>query len=503
MIHDVTYVRTAVLAFAAMMMLLLSDSAPLRERAVADDGQCTTAVVAASASASGRPLLWKNRDVSITNQEVVFFDDRPYCFITITNAGDTSEAFAGVNDVGFAIEDANNWNTPDTVAGPDDDGLIIRLALRTCRAVADFQSILDSTRIVGHRTPAIFGVIDAAGGASMFETFGHTYTRYDASNPLHAPHGVLVRSNFSYAGSSSGRIGVYRHDRAKALMEGAALGDTLTPFFICRHVARDLRRSSSFDPYPLPYEGQQGNLPWGWINTEGAICRRMSVSGLVVEGVALLEDPLLATMWTFAAPVQFSAAFPFWVASHTTPPEVNGDSIAPLCTEGQRIKYLAQHAPDFRDTLDTYFLEDGHGGGIHATTFPLEDFIFARADSAIAQWRATGQPDSASMTMLTAQFARMVYDTLRMWPRPGDLWCPPKSVNTLTLYRVPGQGIRLRWLPVTQDTLGLSIVPAGYSIWHMRNWPSTYDSVGFTTSTNYMLTNPADSVGIYVVKAVR
>jgi hypothetical protein len=97
----------------------------------------------------------------------------------------------------------------------------------------------------------------------------------------------------------------------------------------------------------------------------------------------------------------------------------------------------------------------------------------------------------------------MVYDTLRQWPQPGDLWCPPKPVNTLTLYRVPGQGIRLRWLPVTQDSMGFSILPSGYSIWRVQDCTGPNDSVGFTTNTSYMLPIMVDSVRCYIVKAVR
>ena len=179
-----------------------------------DRGECTTAVIRGSATANGRPLLWKNRDVSYPDQEIIHFRASPYSFVSIITAGDTTQAWGGVNETGFAVEDATNLNTSDQVAGPDDDGIIIKLALTRCRTVADFQAILDSTQVPGHTQPAIFGVIDAQGDAAIFETFAHSYVRYNASDSAAAPLGVLVRSNFSYAGSATGRVGVYRHDRA-------------------------------------------------------------------------------------------------------------------------------------------------------------------------------------------------------------------------------------------------------------------------------------------------
>jgi hypothetical protein len=468
-----------------------------------DRGECTTAVIAGSATANGRPLLWKNRDVSYPDQEILHFRASPYSFVSIITAGDTTQAWGGVNEAGFAIEDADNLNT-NGVPGPVDDGIIIKLALTRCRTVADFQTILDSTRVPGHTQPAIFGVIDSAGGAAIFETFAHGYERYDASDIEAAPLGVLVRSNYSYAGNTSGRIGVYRHDRAKLLIENAVQGDALTAKYLCRTVARDLRTTNTFDPYPLPYEGQQGGLPRGWISTYGAIFRRLNVSGLVVEGVLPGESPRLSTLWAFPMVVQYGVAIPFWEISGITPPQVNGDSVAPLCSEGLRIRTMAQHFAGFRDTLDTYILVDGHGGGVHLTTFPLEDRIFARADSALTVWRAAGQPDSAGMTSLTFALAQMAYDTMRAWPGPGDLYAPPRAVCDLTLTWMPGLGLRLRWSPVTQDTLGAEITPLGYSIWRYRTWSGARDSLGFTNGTTFIAPEfPGDSTAIYEVRAIR
>lgn len=488
--------RSIALITLLLALLLWGDARlPFDELPPVDNGECTTAVIAGFATVSGRPMLWKNRDVSQPHQEIVYFNDGIYPYVTIANAGDSTQAWGGVNSMGFAIEDANNWNTPDTVVGPEDDGTIIKLALQTCATVADFQDILDSTSVVGHTQPAIFGVIDAQGGASMFETFAHSYIRYDANNTAHAPLGVLVRSNFSYAGSSSGRIGVYRHDRAKHLIENAVQGDTFDVPYMCRTVARDLLITDSFNPYPLPYEGTYGGLPYGWISTYGAICRRITVSACVVEGVMPSENPLLATLWAFPMAVQYGVVLPFWVASATTPPQVNSDTTGPLCDIGLYIKELAQHRDGFHDTLDTYILNNGVGGGIHNTTFPLEDTIFARTEPWLSSWRTAGVPNATEMTQLSAELAQMAYDSLVDWPGPGDLIAPPKAVTDLTLYFIPDEGLRLRWSPVTEDTLGAPITPTGYAISFCDSIGEEWSIVGFVDGALNETTIPIEETG--------
>jgi hypothetical protein len=502
--------RPQIAIFALLACLVLAgrlafdDVLPANESF--DPGGCTTAVISGAATASGRPLLWKNRDVSQPDQEIVYSDDGSYSYVTIANAGDSSQAWGGVNSAGFAIEDANNWNTTSNVSGPDDDGKIIKLALRTCAMVSDFQLILDSTSVVGHTQPAIFGVIDTAGGASIFETFAHSYVRYDASNPDDAPRGILVRSNYSYAGSQNGRIGIYRHDRAKLLIEAAIDSARLDAHYMCQTVARDLRNTNSFNPYPLPYEGRRGSLPYGWVPTIDAICRRLTVSACVIEGVLSGENPLLFTLWAFPMAVQYGVALPFWVASATTPPEVNGSETAPLCNEGLRLKTIGQHASDFHDTLDTYILNDGRGGGLHVITLPLEDQIFAATDSALALWRVQNLPDSAGMTELSADFASLTYQRLSQWPQPGDLHLTPSAVNDVTVQFQNGAGLVLHWSPVATDTMGLPVIPVGYSIFHSDSLsfpPAFTDSLGFTADTLFVIPAPPDNFsGFFRVRAV-
>jgi len=285
-----------------------------------------------------------------------------------------------------------------------------------------------------------------------------------------------------------GRIGVYRHDRAKTLIENATLGDSLSAEFLFKHVLRDLRTTGTFDPYPLPYEGTQGELPRGWISTYGAICRRLTVSACVIEGVLPAEAPLLSTLWAFPMSVQYGVPLPFWVASQTTPPEVNGPITSPLCDEGWRIRTMAQHFDGFQDTLDTYVLNDGLGGGVHAMTIPLEQHILDRTDSALTIWRSQGVPDPLGMTSLSQQLATHAFEIISQWPQPGDLTLTPRPVDDLTIRWIPSIGLRLRWSAVTENIWGWEQNPAGsYSIWRRDFMGAPADSIGLTSSTQFIV----------------
>ena len=83
--------------------------------------ECTTGVASGLATPDGKPLLWKNRDVSDANQEFHFVDlgGDFIPFIANTYSGNTNEYFGGVNAVGFAIENSNSYNLPP---GPDSNG---------------------------------------------------------------------------------------------------------------------------------------------------------------------------------------------------------------------------------------------------------------------------------------------------------------------------------------------------------------------------------------------
>ena len=92
-------------------------------------GECTIAVISGSATVDGRPLLWKNRDVTNDVQKFCYFEPRMphaettfYAFVGNVYSSDTTRVYMGVNEVGFAIINANCYNLNDTLSRGFDDG---------------------------------------------------------------------------------------------------------------------------------------------------------------------------------------------------------------------------------------------------------------------------------------------------------------------------------------------------------------------------------------------
>ena len=73
---------------------------------------CTIGVAAGSATSDGRPLVWKTRDGSAYDDELIYITSEKYKFITVINAGQTESAWMGVNEKGFAILDSDVRDLP-------------------------------------------------------------------------------------------------------------------------------------------------------------------------------------------------------------------------------------------------------------------------------------------------------------------------------------------------------------------------------------------------------
>ncbi|NQU05750.1 MAG: hypothetical protein HQ568_06630, partial [Calditrichaeota bacterium] len=390
------------------------------------NSECTTAIISGDATPDGRPLLWKNRDrSSLPDQEFAYFDDGDYSYVTVISAGETDKAFGGVNSVGFAIENSNSYNIPDTIAGSDDDGYIMKLALQTCETVDDFAVILDNTNEAGRTCAANYGVIDAEGGAAIFEAASNTYVRFDATDEEDAPDGFLVRANFSYSGDNDDHSSQWRHDRAYELILDAVGEDNLTLDYFLNIVIRDLALDD-LDPYPLPYEDfYEGRVwPTGYIPTNSSINRNITRSTVVVQGVLQDEDPLLSTMYAVAGQPIVTAPIPIWVHSASTPVELDGDDTAPLCDlANQFVNQIYNLFLDV-DALNTFQLMDGNDGGLFTVTDPIIDTILTRTQIVMEEWR-NNMPESGVMEDFQNEQATYAYDRLSNW-------------NNITLHHVPG-----------------------------------------------------------------
>lgn len=288
----------------------------------ADGRACTTAVISGKATVDGRPILWKNRDTtSSIHNEVALFDGGKYKALGIVNAGNRGAVWMGVNEAGFCIENSvsRDLKVEGAEKGPGNGGLM-KKALETCATVADFVQLLEATNKTGRVTVANFGVIDASGGAALFETGPKSYKMFDANDPAVAPHGYVVRSNFSTtahkldANPSAEELGqIYSADRylrACSLMKLDGDGK-LSLEYVVRRCTRDMAEGDG--PIPGTVNSPSGTLP-ETIGTKNTISRTTTVSAAVFQGVLPGEDPALTTMWAILGDPKFSIAVPCWVA---------------------------------------------------------------------------------------------------------------------------------------------------------------------------------------------
>lgn len=202
---------------------------------------CTSAIVRASANPSGRPILWKHRDTSNTDNKVEYVpaSSEGFGYVALFNAADLRlrEAWMGMNDAGFAVMNTASYNIKDDKVPDkkmDKEGILMSLALRTCRTVDDFENLLESyPRPMG--VEANFGVIDASGNGAYFETNNHSYVRYDLADE---PSGVMVRTNYSHSGRKGEGYGHVREANANCLLGPYVEEANVTPEVLTEVVSR-------------------------------------------------------------------------------------------------------------------------------------------------------------------------------------------------------------------------------------------------------------------------
>ena len=110
-------------------------------------------------------------------------------------------------------------------------------ALEVCATVKDFRQFLD-TLSKPSLIEANFGVIDAEGGAAMFEVDYHKYVMYDANDPKDAPCGYIARTNFSFSGKVNEGAGYVRFMQEDKLLMPASATGQITPQWIFRELSR-------------------------------------------------------------------------------------------------------------------------------------------------------------------------------------------------------------------------------------------------------------------------
>ena len=375
---------------------------------------CTSAVVSGRATPDGRPLLWKHRDTDFLKNHVEYVRGEKYDFIAVVNSADfhlKREAWIGTNSAGFALMNTQSYNlvdVKDSEERGEANGRVIYRALEVCATVDDFCHFLD-TLAKPSRIEANFGVIDAQGGAMMFEVDYYTYKIYDANDPATAPDGYVARTNFSVSGQYGPGAGVVRYKEAERVLPPLARAQAVTPQRIFSDLSRSFHNCLlGIDLRQPPFTGAEAS---GWFADQDFIPRSSTSCSVVVQGVKKGEVAELTTMWTVLGYPPTGVAVPLWI-DEDLPQMVTMDrslGTSPLSAASLRLKdnvFSLKWGMGSNRYLHWSLLYNAEGNGYMQRLAPFEEENFRLTEPVLEGWRRKGRVDRQEMQTLYRKLDR-------------------------------------------------------------------------------------------------
>ncbi len=359
---------------------------------------CTIAVVTGKATKDGRPMLWKNRDTHALNNKIMIFHDGKYPYVGLVNSSDKSgkSIWIGYNSKGFAIMNSVSYNlNGDSIKNAGGEGRLMKKALQTCATVADFEKLLRSLP-QPTRMESNFGVIDALGGAAIFEVGNFVINKLDANDPKVAPEGYIIHANYSFTGRYGEGAGFIRYLNTEPVFEQAVRNGGLTPKVILQGAARNLKHSLTGTNL-WHYASLPANHPkMVWF--KDFVPRITSASSCVVEGVQPGTNPAFTTMWTVLGWPLASVAVPVFLTKKEILPTVlqydKSLKDAPLCHFALTLKkrcftYNWGHSAKYYMNVNALLNADKTG--ILQVLRPLENNLFTQSEQMVTQWEKAGK----------------------------------------------------------------------------------------------------------------
>jgi hypothetical protein len=343
--------------------------------------QCTSAVISPAASASGRPMLWKNRDTDELSNKVILVREKPFAYLALVDANDASgrRAFAGLNSEGFAIMNTVAYNLPGPQSGElkDLEGSVMADALRTCRTVTDFEAYLRANQGPGLGCQTNFGVIDATGKALLFEVHDRGYSILDAAD---VPEKFLINTNWARSGRLGKGAGYLRFERATELLRDLPPGQR-TPHEIFRRLARDTGHVLLQTPTISELKSQPARPRW--ILTKDCINKSYTACAVVLVGKDPKDPASRATFWVLPGEPVTAVALPLWVEAGSVPEAFWKGTEAPLWAESMQIKKRIRplQETEKQEYLDLSGLDNREGTGCLPGLLKAEDGIFLRVQT--------------------------------------------------------------------------------------------------------------------------
>ena len=362
---------------------------------------CSSAVISGKVTPDGRPLLWKNRETGHLLNHMAYVKGEKYDFVANVNSDNfpaKKEAWIGSNTAGFALMNTQSYNLEKGDIADDDrgpkNGEVIYRALEVCATVADFCHFLD-TISKPSGIEANFGVIDAQGGAAMFEVDEHSYQMFDANDPNVAPHGYVARTNFSNGGELNVGYGYVRYLEVERVLSKACAMGGITPQLIFTDLARSFRNNI------LDIDLRSGNYNYpktsGWFIDQDFIPRKDTSCSIVVQGVKKGENPELSILWTVLGYTPTSLAVPVWVKNNL-PAMVSYDAAlktSPLSAAAWKLAnekvFHYRQGGGTNHYLHWENLYNLQGTGIMQRLMPIEEEVYRQALPVQENWLKQGK----------------------------------------------------------------------------------------------------------------
>ena len=356
---------------------------------------CTTAVISAKNSATGRSMIWKLRDTDNVENAMRYFEDGKYNYLGLVNSKDILgvDVWGGSNSAGFAIMNSASYNVNvgDTTKLKDMEGVFMKLALQTCASLQDLEKLLE-TYPKPRGLAAHFGVIDANGGAAYYEVNNWTWTKYDANDSKVAPNGYIIRTNYSESGTKDEGFGFIRREAAEKILSDALQNNKLD----YRTVIQDFSRCSYHPVFGINYREkfEQGTNESAYVASDDLITRNSSASSIIVEGVKPGESPTLTTIWIQIGYPNTTISLPLWVEG--------GKNIPAILQYDPELKnsWLNEAGMKWKNSCYPLTRSDGYhylkldelvnkdNNGFIQRIEPVEKEVFDKTDAMLLKWRS-------------------------------------------------------------------------------------------------------------------
>ena len=362
---------------------------------------CTTAVIAAKNSASGKSMIWKLRDTDNLKNAMRYFDDGKYTFLGLVNSNDTlgKHVWGGSNNAGFAIMNSASFNVNenDTTQLKDQEGVFMKLALQTCASLEEFEALLNNYPKPSGQA-SHYGVIDANGGAAFYEVNNWTWTKFDANDLNVAPNGYVIRTNFSETGTPDVGYGFIRRETAEKVFAKALENNKLDYRTVLQRFSRCTYHPVFDVNYRAKFENGDNESPF--ISSDDLIARHGTSSAIVVEGVKSGESPALTTIWTQIGFPHTTISVPMWVEGSENFPtllaydaELGNSPLNEMALELKSKCYPLTRS-DGHHYLKFDELINQYNNGLLQRIERVEKEIFDKTDELLSKW--AGKAPSAA-----------------------------------------------------------------------------------------------------------